>query len=280
MKFYTLEDVPLRADDQVFKSSPVGKAIATVIMYGIAITALVLAVRGYHLDKITPVGFYCIAGFFGLFGLIPLSYFRASLKPTNWLLRLHREGLILKYRAYENWNLPATDVQAVGFDYGEIAWAKIVKERRTAPSSDGKNVSETTWITYIDLGLAQPDTSELETRLRAERNLRPDGKMTTLDYPVQTLPGGIVEIRWSGGISPSAHKAIALLGERVKIAELEHRQTDLTHHRNANPDDEKAKILALAQSGDEMGATKLAQQAYGYTPGEASDFLDKLLGRE
>ena len=108
--------------------------------------------------------------------------------------RCNLSGVIVKYRAYENWRLPADTVQAVGFEYGEIAWAKLVKEQRTAPSMDGKHGNQTEYLTYIDLGLVNPKTSDLEANLDAERNLRPDGMMITMDYPVQVLPGGIVEI--------------------------------------------------------------------------------------
>jgi hypothetical protein len=130
------------------------------------------------------------------------------------------------------------------------------------------------------LGLANPDTAQLEANLQVERNLRPNGRMVVMDFPVQVRPGGVVQICWKGGIRPSAKKALEVLGQRVKILDLEHRVTDLTYRRGANPDDEKAKILALAQSGDEMGAVKLAQQAYGYNLTQAHEFVAKVTGQK
>ena len=44
MKFYTLDDVPKYGDDKVFKSSTFGKAVATVIMFGISIACLAAAI--------------------------------------------------------------------------------------------------------------------------------------------------------------------------------------------------------------------------------------------
>ena len=104
--------------------------------------------------------------------------------------------------------------------------------------------------------------------------------MVFCDYPVETGPGGIVKIRWSGGVTPGAHKAIEMLGRRVQIGEAESREVDLTHHRDANPEDERVKILTLARSGDEMGAAKLAQQAYGYSLSDATNYEDDLLAGE
>jgi len=280
MKFYRLDEIPVSREDQVFKESPTINAIAALVLFGIAITALVLGFEKWRPQGMAPSVPYWIAGIFGLIGLFPLANFRASLKPSNWLLRCNLSGIIIKYRAYENWRLPADTVQAVGFDYGEIGWAKLVKERRTAPSMDGKHGNQTEYLTYIDLGLVNPKTSDLEANLDAERNLRPDGMVITMDYPVQVFPGGIVEIRWTVGIRPSAQKALDVIGRRVKITETEHRKTDLTHHQGANAEEERAKIIELAKSGDEIGAVKLARQVYGYSLTQAHEFVEKLMGRD
>jgi hypothetical protein len=252
-------------------------------MYGIAITLLVYAISGSGPLGISTKACYWIAGILAVCGLLPLAFFRASLKPSNWLMRCNQMGIIIKYRAYENWKLPANKPQAVGLEYGEIAWAKLIKERRTVPDMDQRR-SETQFLTYVVLGLAKPDTSDLETHLAADRNLRPDGVMVVLDYPVQTAPDGVVEIRWNG-IHPSARKALEMLGRRVRILEPEHRKVDLTYHRNrkdpAPPTaDDEAKILALARNGDEIGAANLARQIYGCSLSEATNRVDKLLGQE
>jgi len=283
MKFYRLDEVPVSRDDQVFKESPTINAVAALILFGIAITGLILGLEKWHPQGLAPWAPYFAAAVFGLIGLFPLFNFRASLKPSNWLLRCNLSGIIIKYRAYENWRLPADTMQAVGFEYGEIAWAKLVKEKRTSPSMEGKHSNQTEYRTYIDLGLVNPNTSDLEANLQAEQSLQPDGKIITIitrDYPVQVLPGGIVEVRWNVGIRPSAHKALEVIGRRVKIADPEHRKTDLTHQVNANPEEERAKIIALAKSGDDIGAVNLTQQVYGYSLSDATEFVDKLMGRE
>lgn len=281
MKFYTLEEVPNARDDRVFKASPVGKAIVTTITYGLAVAALVAALEPGKPLGISHGAFYFFAVVFALFGLIPLGYFRASLRPTNWLMRCNSSGVILKYRAYENWKLPADSVQAVALDYSEIAWARLVKETRVTQGMDRRNANTTSFLTYIALGLANPDTAALEKHLADERNLRPDGRMVTLDYPVQVRPGGIVEIRWTGGITPSARQALEYLSrQQVKITDEEKRHTDLTHHRDAQPADEQAKIIDLIKSGDEMAAIELARRAYGYSLTDATSFVQKLAGRD
>jgi hypothetical protein len=279
MTFYKLDEVPVSRDDRVFKESPTINAVAALILFGIAGFALYLGIIKWHpsAGTMSPAAPYYIAGIFALVGLFPVFNVRACLKQGNWLLRCQLSGLIIKYRAWENWKLPADSPQAVGLDYGEIAWAKLIKERRTAPASDPKYKTETTWLTFLALGLAKPNTSELEASLEAERNLRPNGRLVILDYPVQVQPGGVVEIRWGVGIRPSARKALQVIGQRVKILETEHRKTDLTHRAGANPEEEKTKIIALAKSGDHFGAVKLARQVYGYNLTQANEFVGKLV---
>ncbi len=141
----------------------------------------------------------------------------ASLQPTNWLLRCNNNGLIIHYRSFLNWRCPTESVQAVGFDYAEIAWARTVKERRASPGLGDNRGTQTQQLTFLDLCLINTDTSALEKYLQQEENLTPEGIMISRDYPVQVLPGGVVELRWTG-IKPSSRKAIQFLGRHIKIA--------------------------------------------------------------
>jgi len=64
---------------------------------------------------------------------------------------------------------------------------------------------------------------------------------------------------------------------REKLTRPPARST-FVRHRNPTPGQERGKIIELAQSGDEIGAVKLAQQVYGYALTEAHDFVEKLMG--
>jgi hypothetical protein len=219
--------------------------------------------------------FIVMAAPFGLFGFIAFHSFRASLKPSNWLLRCNNSGVIIHFRSFLNWRFPAEDVQAVGFDYSEIASVRTVKERRNSPSLGNSSRTQTELLTFVDFCLAGVDTAALEKRLQEEGAISPEGVMISRDYPVQVKPGGIIELRWRS-ISPSARKAIKYLGQHVKIAEPDSRTSNLTHQINLPPGAEDGKILELAKSGDEMGAIELTQQAYGCSLREAKDRLAKL----
>lgn len=279
MKFYTQDDIALRTDDQVFKASPTGKCIYFLLFSALGIASLLGAIDGGvhgHGVKLPSPIFYFLAVMFGLCGWYSFTVFRASLKPTNWLLRCNSGGVIIKYRSFLNWRFPLDDEQVVGFDYSEIAWAGTVKEKRITPSMSDRGGAQSQSLTFLDFCLVKSDTSALEANLQRERSLAPDGIVTTRDYPVNVSSGGVIELRWSGGISPSVAKAIQYLSQHVRIATAETRKVDLTHHRNLSPEEERGKIVALLKSGDHFGAMKLTREIYGYSLSKAKDFLDKL----
>ena len=278
MRFYKLDQVTVSRDDQVFKASPTFQTIGLLMTSGVVLTLLVLAVRGgTHHRHGPPAFFYCVfAGMFGLFALYTYGSLRASRKPTNWLLRCQGRGLLIHYRSFRNWRFPADTAQVVGWDYSEIAWARVAKERRITPSmTHGGNSSETHFMTFVELGLVNPDTTEMEKYLSADRSISSGGGMVVLDYPVQVLPGGIMQMSW-GGMHPSAHHAVEYLGRYVKTAETDHRVVDLVHHSKTPPEEERQKILQLVRSGDVLSAVTMAQRVYGYSQSEAHEFVEKL----
>jgi hypothetical protein len=287
MVFYKLSEVPIRGDDKVFKASPVGHSIWLILVLVIAAAALVIGIRGGipargNFNGIPPSFAYLGAGTLSFIGLFLIGPLKASFKPTNWLLRCSSGGVIIKYRSYLNWRLPADDVVAVGFDYSEIAWARKTRERRESPSLDiNGNGTEFTCRTYLDFCLKDADTTELRKNLDAERQ----HKYNTLylDYPVEMIDDAIVRIRWRGIIdylSPGNGEAIEYLGRFIKVAPKDSEKLDLTHNYKANPSDEDIKILKLVKSGDKIAAAELTRQIYGCSLAEAVKFVEKLQSGE
>ena len=241
MQFYRLGEIPIRSDDQVFKACTTGAFIGVIVYSGIGIALLLLGISGKKIYGLNlPPAFFIYAGApaFGLLGWAAWGQFRARLKPTNWLLRCNSSGVIIKYRSLENWRFPAEDVQAVGFDYSEVAEIRMVREQRTAPGFGGNGNKQIQDLTCLDFCLANADTSALEAYLQAEQKAEPPGRFKTIfrDYPVEVLPGGIVQLRWSisGGykISPSLNKAIEYLSRYVKTAVEDSTKVDLTSDCN------------------------------------------------
>jgi hypothetical protein len=277
MRFYKLDQVTISRDDYVFKVSPTFQTIGLLMTSGVILTLLAFAIRNGMHRQVVPAFFCCVfAGLFGMFALNSYGSLRASRKATNWLLRCHARGVLIHYRSYRNWRFPADSPQVVGWDYSEITWARVAKERRITPrmTQQGSG-SETHFMTFVEFGLVNPDTTELETYLSADRNLPTGLGMVVLDYPVQVLPGGIMQMSWRG-VHPSAHQAVEYLRRYVKIVETDHRVVDLTPHHNTPSEKERQKILQLIKSGDALSAVTMAQQVYGYSLTEAHTFVEKL----
>jgi hypothetical protein len=283
MKFYSLNEIPISADDRVFKTSLASRWVGFLMSSVPAAVLLFLGIAGRKLYHFSPPGTFfsfVFAAFFSLFARFSFSMLRASLRPTNWLLRCNGEGLLIKFRSLNNWSLPETDVQAVGLAFSEIAWARIVRDRRFSPSFGHPGQSERRNLTYIDFCLARrDDLSGLEKQLDAERVQRPNTTVF-LDYPVETIAPNIVRVRWKksgeSATTPNAAKAAEYLGRYIRFIDPESTVTDLTHQSGAKPEDEDVKILELMKSGDKMAATELAQRAHRSSLTEASTYVEKL----
>ena len=286
MKFYALTEIPPRSDDVVFKASTTGTFLWPVVYLGIGIALLRLGTSGeeiYGLNFPPALFAYVGAPIFGLLAWAAWGNARARLKPTNWLMRCDSSSVIIKYRSFRNWRFSAEDVQAVEFDYSEIAEIRMAKEQRTAPGLGGNQTKQVQDFTFLDFCLRNPDTSALEAHLQAEQKAEPPGRFKTIyrDYPVEVLPGGIIRLRWSmsGGytIRPSLKTAIEYLKRYVDAtAVADSTKVDLTNESNLTPEEGDARILKLARSGDKIGAVKLTRQIYGSTLSEAVAFVEKL----
>ncbi len=289
MKFYSLNEIPIRSDDVVFKASSTSALTGFIMFSGIGIALLLLGIIGPKVYGIGPAAaffYYAGAATFLLFGWIAWGQFRARLRPTNWMMRCDCSGVIIKYRSIENWRFSAADVQAVGFNYSEIAEIKVAKEQRTVPGLGENQTKQIQHLTFLDFRLRNPDTTMLESHLQAEQKAEPPGRFKTIyrDYPVEVSPGGIVRLRWSKSgaytIHPPLKKAIEYLNRfATTTAVADSSKADLTYRSNLSPGEGDAKILKLAKSGDKMGAVKLARQIYGSTLSEAVAFVEKLQTR-
>ena len=117
------------------------------------------------------------------------------------------------------------------------------RPRSRSASRGGKRVE---YSTYLDIGLKDHDTSELERQLDAERQRKCNPRY--LDYPVSVLSGGVIRIRWRGIIDyfrPGAGEAITWLSQFVRIEPTATEKPDFTCDRKAPVQDEDAKILSL-----------------------------------
>ncbi len=224
-------------------------------------------------------------GFAVVFGLHACSVIKKTLDSSNWLLILERDIIFIKFRSYLNAHFPKTDPQIVRLPLGEIESARITKQRITQYSGL-QSSRQTSYHTFLDLNLKKQDFSELEQRLKNERNAKAPLRGTmvksrskAMHYPVSIAGTHTIRIEWRSPqdrIQPNITKVIALLADRgVKIEPLSKEALDMTLTSSEKMKMED-RILFLAQRGEIISATKLARQAMGMSLTDAKKFVEGL----
>ena len=129
MRLLRLQEVATGSMDRVFRHSRMRALIAWLA--GFAATAAFFF--GAYTRKWPPGYFF--GSFLLLFVLLTLRMVTARFHPSNWLVRMNETGINVQYRSYLNYELPPDDPSVVFLSLGEIASARLVKERVETPDS-------------------------------------------------------------------------------------------------------------------------------------------------
>ena len=97
----------------------------------------------------------------------------ARFRPSNWLVRMHHAELLIQFRSYLNYSLPAEDVTVVSIPYQNIRSARLVRERSKIPAQDGAT-EQTRRIVELELAgdsvpLSKSLAAEIATRAPRRR---------------------------------------------------------------------------------------------------------------
>jgi hypothetical protein len=209
------------------------------------------------------------------------------MSPTNWLLAIGPDRVLIKIRSYLNTRLPADDPQVVSLSFSEIEAAQITKEKIRYYRSQG-NSKTTEYQTHLDLHIKTESLEPLQERLKYERSVKTykdsgihKSSTKAHHYPVSVPGHKIIRIKWrSPGIFivPGVKKAADLLARNYVIIKPPQRQgrdfTPRAIEGGAKADD---RILELAERGKILAATRLAKHVYNYDTTEAKKFVDSLL---
>ena len=281
MQLLTLQDLNLTNLGRKFKQSPLAQLVATVIFVSLAAGMFCW----YRLGELPGIIAVFSGGFLLLIGLICFTTFMKSLAPTNWVMAVGPNRVLIKFRSYLNAHFPATDPQVVQLSPSEIKFANITKQTITTPGSDHHNV--TSFHTFLDLHIASGDLAALKNWLKYERTVKvTSGKAIKTSsrsrhYPVSVVDNRIIRVEWRSPqdvVVPGIKKAIALLARHnISIAALNKEVLDLTDNSEKGQRRMDDKILLLAERGNLMAAAKLARRAYKLSLTEAKQFVEDLL---
>lgn len=214
-----------------------------------------------------------------LFLLAFLRFVLARFRSSNWLVRANETGLFAQYRSYLNDQLPADQPSVLFISYGEIALARLVRERVLTPSTESSG-TRTKFVRYVELELSC-DTTPLALALLEERARKPlmrkrwyGGSSTLyLDYPLTISTPQFVRIRWD--VVPGASRFLEYLRPYTKIAEAVSLTKAFTQLQSLGRKDQQEQLRDLAARGDTITAAYIAQKLYGCSLAEADRMVQR-----
>ena len=232
---------------------------------------------GYETESVSlpPFLLYWISGVSALLALAGYRYFRASLRSSNWLLRVGFDRVTVKFRSHLNDHFSAGDPVVVSIPFAEIEWARRYREALNVPSSDLAGRTEA--LNFLDLKLHSDRVEMLRTALSEERTRQAPREgivqIKHMDFPVRLVGDDILRVRWSG-IRPGFRKTLRFLGRRIPV--VAEARSEVSDWRKLEGRQLEYRILDLVDRGKTIGAIALVRQRYGCTTAEAKRFIEEL----
>ena len=279
MRLLRFQDVEIGPNDRLFRHS---RTLA-VLLWVVEIAATVASFFYAYTAK------FVIGYFFGvlllLFVLGTTRFVTARFHPSNWLVRMNETGFYVQYRSYLNYELPPDDPSVFFLSFGEIASARLIKERLETPDPARAGSTQTQFLHYIELELSG-ETTALANALNAElgesapmKKRWYGGRSSTLyqDYPVSMTTPPFMRIHWN--VIPRATTFLQALRPYTVISAPVSLTNDFAHLQFLSRDAQQEQLRDLAARGQTINAIYAARKLYGCSLEEAKEMVDSLHSR-
>lgn len=226
--------------------------------------------------------FVPIGGITALLVLLLLGDWRATLKRTNWVLRIGDRNLLLNLQSYSNWRFEdaATVVQV---EYAELEGVRKHIAKHAAPDSDNDDCRWTE--KSIDFVFSSPIPDEVVAALREEnRRKNPEQRFLGITVrggeqrsSVTIFAPNVLRVAWSGKhawVTPRLGRVLSMLDGYVEVHDAAH--DDRSDWRSMTDPQFDELVLSMVERGDRMTTIKLLQERRGYTLTVAKQFVDEL----
>ncbi|MCP4046658.1 MAG: hypothetical protein GY732_11805 [Gammaproteobacteria bacterium] len=308
-------------DEQVFRTSSLRDHII-FSLFGVLFLACVGHYTLYSISSSTGfwgnVGYLWIGFWLGLIAWLSWLRFKASLLPSNWLVKMDPGHVLIKFRSFQNYYYPECDPVVIELLWREIAWARKTRETAIKQNSDA---AVTEFFTYLDLKLNLSDEvlKEIGNAIAKERNTKPlrsaVGKLKHELFQARKRKAPKHEI---DDIKQRLGREKTIMSQQKKIPSAKHHDYPVRLVNDAvlrirwnavKPDIDRAlvwfsdhtsveaeikitsdstgnlgakalddMILDRVMKGDTTDAITLVKQHYGYSTTEAKLFIDELTG--
>jgi len=281
MQLMRLADVPLDRRDRVFYYSRFRAALGAAILTGSAFAVFIFGwLKGAWLACY-------VAAVLVIVLLIFQKLITARFRPSNWLLRMTNHGLFIKFRSYLNNHFDAQDLTVVFIPYSEIRSARSVNERREVADRNAANRLEMSTQTrrLVEFDLAG-DSKPLARTLASERErlfakaVIGAGRISTRyrHVPVRLSSPACLQIEW--GVVPSAQTLLDALTRHTPVQNPTTVSKDFVNLDKLSREEQEARLLELAESGDMIGAVTQARRLYSYDLTAAKQFVEALVRKQ
>lgn len=232
MQFLTFDQAQREPFIEQYRHSPMTSLIALLVVLSLmgasGFPAYMAWVEGSVVGMVIMGWIELWAGFFAyLMG----RALRRRMRPSNWLVRTHTNGVSIKLRSYLNHHLDPKDPIVVFVRYSEIEYARDRRIRQDVPGDDGG--TETRFLRFAEFKLRDDDDlHRLGEQISAEqrrqapmrgkwvRHRSKDG-----DYPV-CVADGFLRIQW--WVFPRLPQFMKDLSSRVDVREQIKSREDFT----------------------------------------------------
>ncbi len=245
----------------------------------ISVAALSAPIVMSGVSGLENVVLYGIAAMIGLpmalMAWMALGSFRATQRPSNWVLQAGDDGLYVKFRSPFNHHLPPDDPVVLFIPRLAVGWLRAHRRKSWwLGSKPGREYA--TRDTFLEIKLKRRDTADLARRLAEERQRRVG--WTAGHAPLRVLGEDLLRVEWHthrGSLTPKIDQAIRFLARTYAINLPE----TSTGARTAelDPAAQESRLLELVERGERIQAVKLARRLYGFDTTEAQRFVKGLV---
>ncbi len=221
-----------------------------------------------------------VAALTGGVGVFCINGYRASRRPTNWLLRYCADGFLINLRHFANAHLAEDAPTKVWIGSSEVA--RIRKYTHRSKRRDHRGSVSTVVHKHLEIVLHSQDTEQLAAAIEHELRQPPAGRIVrskVKQAAVSVPEPGIVRLAWGGSkatVRPSLKRALAVFAQHHALENDIRKESDFRTLADAELEEH---LIELAEAGDTIGAAVIARERYGMSVTEARAFLDELSGR-
>jgi hypothetical protein len=285
VQFLTFEQARHEPFQTEYRYSAVNSGIALYVLAALGAACVYGARQAWIEDAwIGTVILGWLAFWFGLFALMARRVHRARRLPSNWLVRVQSGGLLIQFRSYLNHHFSSEDASIVFLSFSDIAWMRRHKVRRNVPGITRADDTPGN-VRYAEFKLRDELVPLLDARLRDERQKKGPrsrrlggGTIMSRHYPLQVVQGGLVRIEWN--VRPRLKVFLQEMERRIEVRAPLGSSQDYRLLQNLSKEEQEKRLLELVETGDTIGAIKVAKLLYNLDTTAAKKFVNEFSRRQ